>query len=42
MTGHKDEFDGQIERSLREADQLAAQAGESPIRKRLRAMGKLV
>jgi len=39
---HKDEFDAQVERSLREADRLAAQAGESPIRKRLRAMGKLV
>jgi uncharacterized protein (DUF433 family) len=39
---HKDEFDAQVERSLREVDRLAAQAGESPIRKRLRAMGKLV
>jgi hypothetical protein len=27
---HKDEFDAQVGRSLREADRLAAQAGESP------------
>jgi len=38
----EDEFDARVERSLREADRLAAQAGESPIRKCLRAMGKLV
>ena len=38
---HKDELDDQVERSLREASRLQAQAGESPIRKRLREMGKL-
>src|SRR5215813_6226665 len=38
---HKTEMDAHIQRSLREVDQLREQAGESPIRKRLRAMGKL-
>jgi uncharacterized protein (DUF433 family) len=38
---HKAEFDAQIERTLRETDRLRAQAGESPVRKRLREMGKL-
>lgn len=38
---HKVELDAQVERSLRETSRLQAQAGESPIRKRLREMGKL-
>lgn len=38
---HKDELDAQVERSLREANRLHVQAGESPIRKRLRELGKL-
>jgi len=37
---HKDEIDAQVESSLREADRLQAEVGESPIRKRLREMGK--
>ena len=38
---HKEEFDAHVERGLREADRLSVQTGESPIRKRLREMGKL-
>ena len=38
---HKAEIDGQIQRGQIETERLRAQAGESPIRKRLRAMGKL-
>ena len=38
---HKNELDAHVERTLRETDRLRAQAGESPIRKRLRDMGKL-
>jgi len=38
---HKDEFDAQVERTLRETDRLRSQAGESPVWKRLREMGKL-
>src|SRR5262245_4512484 len=38
---HKPEMDAHIQRSVRDFEQLRAQAGESPIRKRLRAMGKL-
>ena len=38
---HKDALDAQIQSSLRDADRLRIQAGESPIRKRLRDMGKL-
>jgi uncharacterized protein (DUF433 family) len=38
---HKGEFDAHVERSLRETDRLRAQAAESPIRKRLRELGKL-
>jgi uncharacterized protein (DUF433 family) len=37
---HKAEMDEQIQRSMRSVEQLRAQAGESPIRKRLREMGK--
>jgi len=39
---HKAEIDAEVERTLRETDRFRAQAGESPIRKRLRDMGKLV
>ena len=38
---HKAEFDPQVQRSLERVDELRAKAGESPIRKKLRAMGKL-
>jgi len=38
---HKDALDAQIQSSLRDADRLRIQAGESPIRKRLRDMGRL-
>jgi uncharacterized protein (DUF433 family) len=37
---HKAELDSEVQRSLDGAEQLRAEAGESPIRKRLRAMGK--
>jgi uncharacterized protein (DUF433 family) len=39
---HKIELDGQIQHSLRNVEQLRAEASESPIRKRLRELGKLV
>jgi uncharacterized protein (DUF433 family) len=38
---HQAGFDGQIDDSAREVERLRAQAGESPLRKRLRDMGKL-
>jgi len=38
---HQPEFDGLIEQSLDQADQLAAAASDSPGRRRLRALGKL-
>ena len=38
---HKTEMDAQIERSAKEVERLRAEAGESPLRKRLREMGKL-
>ena len=38
---HKKEIDDHIESSLKEAERRRAQSGESPIRKRLREMGKL-
>src|SRR5436190_24221312 len=38
---HKAELDAEIQRSFDRVEQLRAQASESPIRKRLRAMGKL-
>lgn len=37
---HKDDFDAEIQRSLERVERMRATAGESPIRKRLRAMGK--
>jgi len=38
---HKVEMDGEIQRSAQKVEQLRATAGESPLRKRLRDMGKL-
>jgi uncharacterized protein (DUF433 family) len=38
---HKMEMDAQIQRSVGHVERLRAQAGESPVRQRLRAMGKL-
>lgn len=38
---NKAHFDTEIQQSLERVEQLRAKAGESPIRKRLRAMGKL-
>lgn len=38
---HQDEFDRQIEGSLREAERLAAEAKDSPLRRRLRRLGRL-
>jgi uncharacterized protein (DUF433 family) len=38
---HKDELDAEIERRKQWAEQMAAQAGESPFVKRLRVLGKL-
>lgn len=38
---HQAEMDGQIQASRRHVEQLRAQAGESPIRKRLRELGRL-
>jgi hypothetical protein len=38
---HQAEMDAHIQRSAQQADQLRTRAGESPIRKRLREMGKL-
>lgn len=38
---HKSEMDEQIQRGVKEAERLRNQAGESPIRKKLRDMGKL-
>jgi uncharacterized protein (DUF433 family) len=38
---HQQELDSEIERQLKEFDNLAAQANDSPARRRLRASGKL-
>jgi len=38
---HKSELDAEIEESLRRVEEMQAAAGESPIRKRLAALGKL-
>jgi uncharacterized protein (DUF433 family) len=38
---HKAEFDAEMQRSLQRVEELRAKVGESPIRKKLRAMGKL-
>ncbi len=39
---HQEAFDAEIERDLAEVEDMAALAGDSPLRKRLRAMGKLL
>ena len=38
---HQQAFDAAIEEQLREVEALRAQAGELPLRQRLRALGKL-
>jgi uncharacterized protein (DUF433 family) len=38
---HQEEFDAEIERDIREVEALAAQASDTPVRRRLRAMGRL-
>ncbi|HOW66341.1 MAG TPA: DUF433 domain-containing protein [Candidatus Paceibacterota bacterium] len=38
---HQGELDAQVQHSLRDSDQRLAQSGESPLRKRLRDLGKL-
>ena len=38
---HQAELDVQIQRSVKNVERLRAQAGESPLRKRLRESGKL-
>jgi hypothetical protein len=38
---HQAEFDAEIERQLQEYDELRAKVEDSPLRQRLRAMGKL-
>jgi uncharacterized protein (DUF433 family) len=38
---HKAEMDEQIQRGAREVEERRAEAGESPLRKRLRDLGKL-
>jgi uncharacterized protein (DUF433 family) len=39
---HQQGFDAAIEEQLRRVEALAAQAGDSPVRRRLRALGKLL
>lgn len=38
---HKQEIDSEIESALREVERMRSQAGESPLRNRLRALGKI-
>ena len=38
---HQMEMDAQIERSAREYERLKSQAGETPLQKRLKELGKL-
>jgi uncharacterized protein (DUF433 family) len=38
---HQAEIDAEIDRQVRRIEELRAQAGDSPVRKRLRALGKL-
>jgi uncharacterized protein (DUF433 family) len=38
---HRDELDSQIEQSIRDGDALAPRDPDSPLRRRLRAMGRL-
>ena len=37
---HQREMDGEIERGVREYERLKSQAGETPLQKRLKAVGK--
>jgi uncharacterized protein (DUF433 family) len=39
---HQQAFDAAIEEQLQRVEALAAQAGDSPVRQRLRALGKLL
>jgi uncharacterized protein (DUF433 family) len=39
---HRQAFDAAIEEQLQRVEALAAQAGDSPVRQRLRALGKLL
>ena len=38
---HQTEFDAQIEESLKGAEQMAAESSDSPLRRRLRLLGRL-
>jgi uncharacterized protein (DUF433 family) len=38
---HQTEFDAQVEAGLRQAERLAAESKDSPLRQRLRRLGKL-
>ena len=38
---HQAEFDAQVEAGLRQAEKLAAESKDSPLRQRLRRLGKL-
>jgi uncharacterized protein (DUF433 family) len=38
---HQQEFDSEIERQVQRVDALAAQAADSPFRRRMRTLGKL-
>src|SRR5438876_7648224 len=38
---HQPEFDAQVEAGLRQAERLAAEVKDSPLRRRLRRLGKL-
>ena len=38
---HQPEFDAQVETGLRQAERLAAESKDSPLRRRLRRLGKL-
>ena len=38
---HQTEFDKEIETSLHEAERMAAESSDSPLRRRLRLLGKL-
>ncbi len=38
---HQAEFDAQVETGLRQAEELAARSNDSPLRQRLRRLGKL-
>ena len=38
---HQSEFDAQVDAGLRQAEKLAAESADSPLRQRLRRLGKL-